>query len=445
MKGKEDRTIITPELISKYVSGKTTLDEWITVVAAIQKYPLVRKMIETSIQTNREYGINQPVKNTNAQPVCKLYALHLKQLPVMRLAAENEANDCVAKCEYHVLNIFDKHARYKSLLKVAQKKEWLQKGGTPLFNIGRLLELASLSVIRQFKGTLETIQNELKSGCSVIVALNSFKLSKPTARYASECNHAVVVIDVDFEEGYVELYDPQSPNPTDRYSIDAFLKSWKTSKNYYVSIAERGARPYIPHPEFVAHIKLPEEITSIADVLAENAHEIWAKDRLAEAGKKRATGKGVNRNKDPFMRPFNELSKLKQKTDYLSSLNTIKLLYKLGFKLIKNEKVHFKYKSNTRTSDGLYIPNPICVEDVELPNEIAVLTEYNAENTHEEWAKQRLKEGWTFATKTNKKLKQSFDLVPYCELIDSEKEYDRKMALNTLKLLYKMGYSINRF
>ena len=100
--------------------------------------------------------------------------------------------------------------------------------------------------------------------------------------------------------------------------------------------------------------------------------------------------------------------------------------------------------SNVRTADGRYIPNPINVADVVLPKDIAELTEYIAENTHEEWAKQRIKEGWTFASKTNKKRKESFDLIPYCELLDSEKEYDRKMAMNTLRVLYKLGYKIEK-
>ena len=152
----------------------------------------------------------------------------------------------------------------------------------------------------------------------------------------------------------------------------------------------------------------------------------------------------MNPYDDPFMKPFLELSKQKRKTDYLSALNTIKLLYKLGFNITQDKNAAVEYKPNVRAENGQYIPNPIDVDEVVLPKEIEELTEYIAENTHEEWAKQRIKEGWTFAPKTNKKLKQSFDLVPYCELLDSEKEYDRKMAMNTLRVLYKYGYIIKK-
>ena len=103
-----------------------------------------------------------------------------------------------------------------------------------------------------------------------------------------------------------------------------------------------------------------------------------------------------------------------------------------------------RFKSNKRGTDGSYVPSPIDVSDVELPEEINALTEYIAENSHEEWAKLRLREGWTFAPETRRELKQSFDLVPYCELLDSEKDYDRKMAMYTLKVLYKLGCTIRK-
>ena len=38
--------------------------------------------------------------------------------------------------------------------------------------------------------------------------------------------------------------------------------------------------------------------------------------------------------------------------------------------------------------------------------------------------------------------KQNPDLVPYTALPDNEKEYDRIMAFNTIKLVKKLGYDI---
>lgn len=432
---------ITEDLLIVYLSGNATLEETYAILKARKTNPEIALLLDIAERNLTRLRLNP---NPLSIPVSKLYAFNSRHLPVMRMAASSEANDCVIKCEQHVLEKRGLQSHYKKLIKQARRNNWLQSRGTPLYNIGRLLELAGLSVARQFGGTLDRILNEINEDCSVIVVLNIERLQRPGVRTAAICNHAVEIVEIDTEGGYVEIFDPQSPNETDCYAIDDFLRAWKPSKNYFVSIIERGVRPYTPHPEYVAHIKLPEEISSIADMLAENAHEIWAKGRLIEAEKKIAKGKNIDPYKDPFMKPFRELSKQKRKTDYTSALNSIKLLYKLGFKITDNGGKQTEYKSNVRTADGRYIPKPIPVDDVVLPEEIARLTEYIAENAHEEWAKQRFKEGWVFAPKTNKKLKMSFDLVPYCELLDSEKEYDRKMAMNTLRVLYKLGYKIEK-
>ena len=423
--------------MSLFLTGDTTPDETYAILKAAKSDPDIAFFMEVAKADG--FFSFLPQSNHSARPVCQLFNLHLRHLPVMPLAAIGEANDCVVRCEQYILGQRGLQNQYEKLAKQARHHDWLRKEGTPLYNIGRLLELAQLSVSRRFGGTLDDMLCELNGGCSVIVALNANRLSNPQCRTSAVCDHAVVVTEINKDEGYVELYDPQGGNQTDHYPVETFLRAWKPSKNFFVSIIERGVRPYTPHPEYVAHIKLPEDIVPIADMLAENAHEIWAKDRLLEAEAKKAKGENVNPYGDPFMKPFHELTKEQRKTDYTSALNTIKLLYKLGFTIIKGETIVFEYQSNKRDAEGNYVPNPINVDDVVLPEKIAELTEYIAENTHEEWAKQRFREGWTFAPKTNKKLKQSFDLVPYCELIDSEKEYDRKMAMNTLRVLYKLG------
>ena len=433
--------IITDELLALFLEGKTTIKESAAILFAAKDDLDVRYVLESGLDSGSIWELE--VSANPSLSVCKLYTLNARNIPVMRLAASSETNDCVVKCEQYVLSFFEKEADYQTLLRESRKHDWLRKDGTPLYNIGRLLELDKLSVARRFGGSLEMLQKEIEGGCAIIVALNAESLTTKKKRSTAEANHAVVVLDVNLTEGYVEVYDPLSSSPTDTYTFSDFTRAWKCSKSFWVSVVERGIRPYIPHPENVEHIKLPDEVAPLADMLAENAHDIWAKDRLAEAEKKKAKGKDVNPYDDPYMMPFMELPSEKKTTDYLSSLNTIKLLYKLGFEIVKGDKTtSFEYKPNVRTADGQYIPQPIDVDDVVLPKEIADLTEYIAENTHEEWAMQRIKEGYKYAPKTNKKRLENADLIPYCELLDSEKEYDRKMAMNTLRVLYKLGYEI---
>lgn len=91
-----------------------------------------------------------------------------------------------------------------------------------------------------------------------------------------------------------------------------------------------------------------------------------------------------------------------------------------------------------------YRPNPIDTDDVELDQSLLELTEILAEQVHDRWAKGRMDEGWTYGPQRDDANKKHPCLVPYSELPDSEKEYDRATALTTLKLIRKLGYRIVR-
>ena len=89
-----------------------------------------------------------------------------------------------------------------------------------------------------------------------------------------------------------------------------------------------------------------------------------------------------------------------------------------------------------------YIPKPIDLSDVELTEDLNELREAIAENAHEIWAENRQAEGWTYGPQRDDQLKQTPDMVPYSQLPESEKEYDREMAMKTIKLLKKLGYDL---
>ncbi len=89
-----------------------------------------------------------------------------------------------------------------------------------------------------------------------------------------------------------------------------------------------------------------------------------------------------------------------------------------------------------------YRPKPIDTNDIVLPKELLELTEMIAENTHDVWAIGRINEGWTYGKIRDDEKKTSPCLVPYKELTDSEKQYDRNTSLETIKLILKLGYKI---
>ena len=92
----------------------------------------------------------------------------------------------------------------------------------------------------------------------------------------------------------------------------------------------------------------------------------------------------------------------------------------------------------------MYIPKPIDTRGVQLPDDLIALTEKIAENVHEVWAQGRISQGWTYGEKRDDENKTTPCLVPYSELSDSEKEYDRNTAIETIKLIMALGYKIEK-
>ena len=89
-----------------------------------------------------------------------------------------------------------------------------------------------------------------------------------------------------------------------------------------------------------------------------------------------------------------------------------------------------------------YVPHPIDVDNIPLDGDLEELQEAIAENAHDVWAEARMKEGWTYGPERDDAEKKHPDLIPYTALPDSEKEYDRIMAFNTIKLVKKLGFDI---
>lgn len=89
-------------------------------------------------------------------------------------------------------------------------------------------------------------------------------------------------------------------------------------------------------------------------------------------------------------------------------------------------------------------PEPMDLSSVDLPESLIQLSERIAENVHEVWAKARMDEGWTYGEKRDDIHKKHPCLVPYDELPEEEKEYDRNTAMNTIKMVKKLGFRIER-
>ncbi|MBR5481601.1 MAG: hypothetical protein IKU85_07920 [Bacteroidaceae bacterium] len=129
------------------------------------------------------------------------------------------------------------------------------------------------------------------------------------------------------------------------------------------------------------------------------------------------------------IRPYNELDEKTKHYDWLVVKNSLVA--------IENQS-----KESVQAENDQYIPNPISTDDVTLSPEILELSEKIAENVHEVWAQSRIAEGWTYGPQRDDTKKEHPCLVPYNELPEVEKEYDRNTSQETLKVIMKLGFRI---
>lgn len=92
----------------------------------------------------------------------------------------------------------------------------------------------------------------------------------------------------------------------------------------------------------------------------------------------------------------------------------------------------------------MYTPNPVDTSKIVLNEDLLALTEKIAENVHEVWAKGRIADGWTYGVVRDDNARTTPCLVPYNELSEEEKSFDRNTAMETLKFITALGYKIEK-
>ena len=92
----------------------------------------------------------------------------------------------------------------------------------------------------------------------------------------------------------------------------------------------------------------------------------------------------------------------------------------------------------------MYIPKPVDTSNISLPAELEQLQEKIAENVHENWSAGRIADGWRYGPERNDAQKLTPCLVPYDQLSEEEKDLDRTTAMQTLKLIVALGYTITK-
>lgn len=98
--------------------------------------------------------------------------------------------------------------------------------------------------------------------------------------------------------------------------------------------------------------------------------------------------------------------------------------------------------ANRLMNDMEYTPQPVDTSGIRLPEELDALSETLARQVHEVWAKGRKEQGWTSGKVRSDERKTHPCLVPYEELPEEEKDYDRRTSRETLRMILKSGFRI---
>jgi ryanodine receptor len=92
---------------------------------------------------------------------------------------------------------------------------------------------------------------------------------------------------------------------------------------------------YTPHPVDTKDVILPKELKNLVEDIAKNVHEVWSAGRINDGwtyGEKR----NDTEKKHPCLAPYEELSEEEKQYDRNTSIETIKLILKLGFKITRD-------------------------------------------------------------------------------------------------------------
>lgn len=322
---------ISAEVLAAFLDGNATAQESKEIINALTEDAELRELMHISQSVDAELGMTPQD--------CEF-------IPMTATAATcNEDNYCSLECEKYILRKLNIEFNEEQLLQNAIQNGWQKENGTALHNVGRHLENKELIVTRQYNASIEDIATALKDDESVIVAVDGGELLGNKADEIIEDlvigqipDHTVVVLSLNPNNDTITIYDPNSSNAGDTYSIGQFKDAWNDSKNYLVTITSNNMKTYTPKPIDLSDVELTEDLNDLREAIAENAHEVWAENRYAEGWRY-----GVQRNDElklhPDMVPYSQLPEGEKEYDREMAMKTIKLLKKLGYDLIKREEM----------------------------------------------------------------------------------------------------------
>lgn len=314
-----DKNQISDELLAAFLDGNTNAEDTMRVLNAAEQDMELQEIIRIASEVDEDMAI--AVKPTI--------------IPITAMAAKKkETYLCDIECEEFVLHQFGIEVTHKSLLDTAYKNCWLKDKGMPLYNIGRLLEKNNLPVSRRYNSTIEEVVRLLSAGNQLIAVVDDTLLGNAQSSANQHPNHAVAISSISVETDEIILFNPNTDEELTKYSISSFMEAWRLSNNYLVVINTTDRFIYEPSPIGLDDVELSEDLSELQEAIAENAHEIWAKNRRNQ-GWSYGPERNDQKKETPDMIPYCNLPESEKLYDREMAMQTLKLVKKLGFEIVK--------------------------------------------------------------------------------------------------------------
>ncbi|CAJ1073769.1 ryanodine receptor 3-like isoform X17 [Xyrichtys novacula] len=203
---------------------------------------------------------------------------------------------------------------------------------------------------------------------------------------------------------------------------------------------------FIPTPVETSQIIMPHHLEKVRDKLAENIHELWGMNKI-ELGWSYGKIRDDNKRQHPCLVDFSKLPETEKNYNLQMSTETLKTLLALGCRVVQvnpnaeSNLKKIKLPKNYMMSNG-YKPSPLDLSDIKLSPGQELLVDKLAENAHNVWAKDRIKQGWTYGIQQDLKSKRNPRLVPYVLLDERTKKSNRDSLREAIRTLIGYGYNI---
>uniref|UniRef100_A0A4W3JLJ5 Ryanodine receptor 2 n=1 Tax=Callorhinchus milii TaxID=7868 RepID=A0A4W3JLJ5_CALMI len=203
---------------------------------------------------------------------------------------------------------------------------------------------------------------------------------------------------------------------------------------------------FTPMPVDTSQVVLPPHLERIREKLAENIHELWVMNKI-ELGWTYGPLREDNKRQHPCLVEFSKLPEQERNYNLQMSLETLKTLLALGCHVgIADDQAEEKVKTlklprNYQLPSG-YKPAPMDLSHIKLTSTQEAMVDKLAENAHNVWARDRIKQGWTYGIQQDVKNRRNPRLVPYTLLDERTKKSNKDSLREAVRTLLGYGYNL---